>query len=409
MINYEEKMLVLLVENYRKSKKDNGTNKIARRTQIDPVKLYKKYRKNDGDLDQIEALNQAAEYCRDKGFLTFEVNGFSNEILKLYLVDEKVTEIEKYLSENYHYESKYEKRQYVEQMLAKYSGCSPVAEQECRKLRLILEKNQIPKDYLQTEMILKALVFVENNQKVLYLREASMLIYGSSKYFEENTLESVCRLLRAYKEHPCEEDELVDEILEEYHILKEKQKLSIKGDVTIWISGKMLELSAFTEGIEFFSDELEKIERIKVHAQKFVTVENRTAYFRSCKSDTVFFYLGGYASRFQRDFLKILYRDNPDLKFQHFGDIDAGGFYIYEHLCRFTGIPFETYRMSIEELQNQNFQMCLQPLTEQDRKRLVSLLKEEKFRDVAQYMLEHNVKLEQEIISYSEQDENDAS
>lgn len=60
MKTYKEKMLISLVEKYRKSRKDNGTNIICRRTSISPVELYKKYNKNDGDLEEIEAVNQAA-------------------------------------------------------------------------------------------------------------------------------------------------------------------------------------------------------------------------------------------------------------------------------------------------------------------------------------------------------------
>ena len=72
MKTYKEKMLILLVEKYRKSRKDNGTNIIYRRTSISPVELYKKYHKNDGDVEEIEAVNQAAEACSRDGFLTFE-------------------------------------------------------------------------------------------------------------------------------------------------------------------------------------------------------------------------------------------------------------------------------------------------------------------------------------------------
>ena len=57
MKTYKEKMLISLVEKYRKSRKDNGTNIIYRRTSISPVELYKKYNKNDGDLEEIEAVN----------------------------------------------------------------------------------------------------------------------------------------------------------------------------------------------------------------------------------------------------------------------------------------------------------------------------------------------------------------
>lgn len=406
MVDYEEKLLSLLVEKYRMSRKDSGTNLISRRTQIVPEKLYKNYKKNDGDLEQIEAVNQVVTSCQKKGFLTFEMNGFSNEIAKIYLVDEKVAEIEGYLKENYQYESKQEKRQYIEAMIKEYGGRFPIAEEECRKLRLALDKNRIPKDYRLTKDVLKALVFIENNRNPLYLREASMLIYGSSKYLEENTLENVCRLIRSYWKEPCQEDELPDEILEKYQITKEKQKLCMKGDITLWIAGRALELGVFHEGIEFFSEELERIERIEIHAKELMSVENRTSYLRSHKSGMAYFYLGGYATRFQRDFLKKIYRDNKELRYLHFGDIDAGGFYIYEHLCRITGIPFEMYRMSVEELCNPRFQGCLQKLTENERIRLEKLGGEEKFRDVVEYMLRKDVKLEQEVVSYSESERN---
>ena len=402
MAGYEEKMLTALAEKYRKSKKDSGTNVIVRRTRITPSQLYKGYNRNDGDMTQIEAVNQAAMHCRQMGFLTFETEKFSNEIRNIDLVDEKIEELEAYLEQTYHYESKASKRQYVEELIAVYSGRSPVAELECRKLRQALEKNRIPPKYLQAKDLLKALVFIENNREELFLREASMLIYGDSKYLEEAMLHPVCKALREFLGRPCGEDVLEDEILEEYHIRREKQKLCLKGDVMLQNGGKELELGNFADGVEFFSDELDGIERICVRVPEFITVENYTSWLRFRKERAVSFYLGGYAARFQRDFLRKVQEDNPHLVFRHFGDIDAGGLYIHEHLCRVTGIPFQMYRMSCAELQDARFRSCLQPLTNQDRIRLKSLEKQGTYRELAAYMLEKNVKLEQEIISYFE-------
>ena len=399
MAGYEEKMLTALAEKYRKSKKDSGTNVIVRRTRITPSQLYKGYNRNDGDMTQIEAVNQAAMHCRQMGFLTFETEKFSNEIRNIDLVDEKIEELEAYLEQTYHYESKASKRQYVEELIAVYSGRSPAAELECRKLRQALEKNRIPPKYLQAKDLLKALVFIENNREELFLREASMLIYGDSKYLEEAMLHPVCKALREFLGRPCGEDELEDEILEEYHIRREKQKLCLKGDVMLQNGGKELELGNFADGVEFFSDELDGIERICVRVPEFITVENYTSWLRFRKEGAVSFYLGGYAARFQRDFLRKVQEDNPHLVFRHFGDIDAGGLYIHEHLCRVTGIPFQMYRMSCAELQDARFRSCLQPLTNQDRIRLKSLEKQGTYRELAAYMLEKNVKLEQEIIS----------
>ena len=109
------------------------------------------------------------------------------------------------------------------------------------------------------------------------------------------------------------------------------------------------------------------------------------------------------SARCQRDFLKKVFADNPDLIYHHFGDIDAGGLYIHEHLCRVTDIPFQMYRMSRTELEDVRFQHCLRPLTEQDRIRLKSLEQKQEYQELAEYMLKRNVKLEQEIVSYYEQ------
>ncbi|MCD7883821.1 MAG: DUF2220 domain-containing protein [Lachnospiraceae bacterium] len=403
MADYAEKMLVTLVEKYRKSKKDSGSNVIARRTKITPAQLYKNYNKNDADMEQIEAIHSAARMYSQKGFLTFDTEGFSSEIRAIYLVDEKIEEAEKYLEEHYGYVSKATKRSEAEELIVRYEGRSPAADQICGELRRTLDQNKIPADYQQKENWLKALAFIENNQKELFLREASMLIYGDSKYLEnEQILGPVCKRLWKQSERPRMADEMEDEILETYHIRKEKQKLCLKGDATIQIGGEAFKLAVFADGVEFYAENFSQIERIEIHTSRFMTVENRTSWLRMSDPDTTFFYLGGYATRLQRDFLKKVYADNPELSFAHFGDIDAGGLYIHEHLCRITGIPFALYRMSSEELADARFQSCLHTLSAEDRVRLQSLKKQEPYRQLAAYMLENNVKLEQEIISYYE-------
>lgn len=144
MVNYEEKMLTVLADKYRRSKKDRGTNVIMRRTKLTPSQLYKNYSRNDGDMAQIEAVNQAVFQCSERGFVTYEEKRFSSEIQSLYLVDEKISEIERYLGEKYGYESEPVKRQYVETLIALYGGRTPAADWECEKLRQALVKNRIP-------------------------------------------------------------------------------------------------------------------------------------------------------------------------------------------------------------------------------------------------------------------------
>lgn len=51
-------------------------------------------------------------------------------------------------------------------------------------------------------------------------------------------------------------------------------------------------------------------------------------------------------------------------------------------------------------MENPYFQSYLHPLTQMDQTRLKSLEQQETYREFVKYMLEQNVKLEQEIVSF---------
>lgn len=388
-----------LVDNYRRSKKDTGDNKTNRRTRVKPEKLYKKYQANDGDFDVITAINHTvAELCI-VGFLTCDQEKFGTSLQCIYLVDKKIEQVEDYLHKKYAFIPKGMKKDDVQNMIAKYHDLSEICGMECDRLLKELDFNKIPNDYETLPKILDAVAFIENNRTELFVREVSMKVYGDSKYFEENTLVQVCQMLRKYKNKPCNTDEIMDEILSDYMIKKEPQKFSIKGNFILSIDRKELDFSVFPDGIELDTNSLKKIDCIKVAAQKFMTIENRTSYLRYSATDTVTFYLGGYANRFQRDFIKKVYDDNPSLEFLHFGDIDAGGFWIHHNLCEITGVNFKTFCMSKDELSQKQYKSCLHRLTDNDTVRLQELKEMRVYADTIQYMLQHNVKMEQEIIS----------
>lgn len=402
MPQYEEQLLKSLVEKYRRSKKDDGSNLIQRRTQLAPNRLYKKYNDNDADLAKVAAVNAVVESLAQKGWLTCEKIPFSSELRKIYLVDASVGAIEKYLAEKYGYEPRDEALESLRRLIDAYDGKTRALTAECARLKEALAGRVVPKDLPRLEDIFKALLFVERNERQLYLREASMLIYGGSKYFEENTLEAVASILRQSYAAPCAEEELNDEILQRFAIYKEQPRLCLKGAIVLTIAGREVDVGLFAGGIEFAAAELARIEKISVRAGAFMTVENKTSYQRLQAADTAYFYLGGFMSRGQRDFLKKVYRDNPRVRYYHFGDIDVGGLFIYEHLRRSTGAPFAMYKMSARELADARNQSCLLPLTQRDRERLASLRGNPELRELVDYMLEHNVKLEQEIVSLGE-------
>lgn len=398
-MNWEEKILVSLVDKYRGSKKDTGDNKTNRRTQVKPEKLYNKYKENDGDFDVITTINHTvAELCRI-GFLTCDQEKFGTLLQCIYLVDEQIEQVEDYLHKKYGFIPKGMKKDDVQNIIARYHDLSGICGMECDRLQKELDRNKIPNDYETLPKILDAIAFIENNRTELFVREVSIQVYGDSKYFEENTLVPVCQMFRKYKNKPCSTDELMDEILSDYMIKKEPQKFSIKGNFILSIGEKELDFSILPDSIELDTNSLKKIDCIKIRTQKFMTIENRTSYLRYSAPDTVTFYLGGYANRFQRDFIKKVYDDNPNIEFLHFGDIDAGGFWIHHNLCEITGVNFKTYCMSKDELSQKQYERCLHQLTDNDIVRLQELKEMRVYTDTIQYMLQHNVKMEQEIIS----------
>ena len=387
------------MDNYRKSKKDAGDNKTNRRTQVKPEKLYKKYNANDGDFEEISKFNQATERLSKLGFIRSEKETFGTQIQCIFLVDECIQEAEQYLAEKCGYVSKDMQIEKLRNLVCKYKNASPICEKECARLLESIAERKVPKNIDELDDVLKAIAFIENNQEELYMREMSMKVYGDSKYFENVSIQPVCSMLRKYSKQNLREGELLDEILLIYRITREPQKLCIKGKVIINIGGTEVDISGFSEGIEFQASELKNIKSVKLMVPYFMTIENRTSYLRYVKDDVVVFYLGGYANRYQRDFIKDVYMSNSDVNYLHFGDIDAGGFWIHHNLCEISGVNFELFSMSADELGNREFASCLHKLSDNDRVRLQELKKIAVYGDVVQYMLHNNVKLEQEIVS----------
>ena len=397
-MGYEDRILTYLVENYRKSKKDSGDNKINKRTQLKPEKLYKQYNANDGDHAEILNLEEAVENLSQKGFVTSETETFGTRLKSIYLVDEKIADIEQYMTEQFGFISKDMKLKKLQKLVGKYQNTSSICKRECSLLRKSIADRKVPKNLDELDDVLKAVAFIEKNQEDLYLREVSMKVYGDSKFFGEETIEPVCHMLRKYSDRTFD-DELLDEVLLDYHITKEPQKLCVKGKVIINISGKETDISGFAGGVEFLASDLNNIQSVKLIAPEFMTIENKTSYLRYYADRVVTFYLGGYANRFQRDFIKMVYASNPETVYKHFGDIDAGGFWIHHNLCEVTGMNFELFGMSVNELQNKEYASCLHKLSQNDRSRLQELKEMDTYAETVNYMLTKDVKLEQEIVS----------
>ena len=233
------------------------------------------------------------------------------------------------------------------------------------------------------------------NESEIFVRDLSIRLFHDSKKVEK--LEPKAKaLLYQYGDYLDKES-----VFEECNVLKTPTYVCVKGKAVLMLAGQTVDLSKFMGDIALSTESLKELESVKVIGKRVVTVENLTSFHNygvaKQESEDFVIYLGGFHNRAKREFLIKLYEQNKDKEYRHFGDIDAGGFYILEHLKRKTGIPFVSLNMDRDILEK--YMEYTKKLTVNDRKRLEMLLGNlEKDKEVVEFMLNNNCKLEQEAV-----------
>lgn len=266
-------------------------------------------------------------------------------------------------------------------------------------------ENKSVKEYIQVDELdenknlLNAVQAVERNERQLYLREFSILNFQDSKLFER-IMGKVHRIFLRFDEEYMSKD--VVEWLAEHNIYQTPNFVYLKGNIKIRMKEEEINLSGLHHGLGISGEDINQIEIVdSAQIDKIITIENLTTYFRWQEPGSLIIYLGGYHNAVRRRLLEKIYKVFPNAGYYHFGDIDAGGFEIYKDLCDKTGIPFKMYHMSLEVLKK--YECYGKKLTENDKKRLMDMQEKSHLRDVIAYMLEHDVKLEQECVGLEEE------
>ncbi len=401
--DYKKAILDGLLKKYNNRFAKNITTN--RRIILKPIEVYKDYAKNNADISEKQGINEAVSILNDIGLVTADYLRFSDDIEKIYLSEEHIDALYEYLKDEYGVVPQSTISKLVHKIVEKYIGTGEIVQKYCKNILVQIED---PRCVLIPERIeenLKMLSFLEKNKENLYVREISMLVYGDSKWFENNNYEEVCTFMRTATGRIREEGERNDAILSFFFVTPSEQEIFIKGNWTIEWEQYILDVSKFQGGIAIASSDVQSIKNISVNSENVMTIENKTSFQRLKNGDSAMMYLGGFANRHQIEFLKKVISDNTNVHYYHFGDIDIGGFLIHKHLCRETAKRFELYCMGIQQLCDMRFSHCLKELTDSDMSRLESLTEDATYRAVLKYMKENNVKLEQEIVSYYLQQE----
>lgn len=421
----QRKVLDRLLDRYERSRTYAGENRVSQSFALSPKEVYPDYESNYEPLDSVHAFEDEMKSMEAEGLVRILWKRESIRRIVLTADRMKMDEAYRLLGRSEKQKVLSEQRTFFVQAM----GRSEAADAFCREqLKRIEEGKNIQYPLAEADRILRLIDRIVHNRDDLLERELSIAVFGDSKEFEKNYRQKVCRILQRYSDGtPAQEgrggaipeetedagkssqDELLSgertprekemAILEAFGVYANPSYINVKGCGQVTFSDGTIWRLAEDRPVAFSSETVRKIARIQVENRDLMTVENLTSFNRIRRPDTFFLYLSGYHNTVKQHLLMMI-RDENTLRYYHFGDIDPDGFLILQHLRKDTGIDFQPYRMGIGELEK--YGPYCRPLAQNDITKAGNMLNAGLFPEEMKYMLDHGIKLEQEIISWME-------
>lgn len=412
---WKEQLLSKLLDQYEKSVTYAGENKVKQVFSVKPSDIFKGYNK---DFLPPEQLFQEKEFERlirqmESEGLIHVVPPNTGILRQIYAVPERWEDY--YACLNRTEKNILKKR--LEEVYHRFCQCDLLEAYGKEKLQTLknsrarkLDEKKVEKEITEAEAIWNLVRFLKENrekQRTTLEREMSEAVLHDSKQWEKIYRKKVCGILEhtgRYDEPLAEleeERERQTALLEEFYIYSNPAYIYLKGDARICLEdGRELRIyHDLPMSIPF--ETFQKAKSIQIRDAALMTVENLTSFQRLEREHIFYLFLSGYHTRTKQALLQRIARENPGLSWHHFGDLDPNGLAIAGHLIRKTGLPFQLCAMGVQELQR--FQTYAKPLEAPDRAKAEAMIKQgSSYAGILRYMLEHNCKLEQEIISWQE-------
>lgn len=404
MAHYEKKILNALLDSYENSLLSRGENKVNIQIAFPFTKKSMPAYFNESSME-FEDIHACVRELEQKDFLIIVwKKGKENHIVqKVLLNKERIVDVYQYLQRV----PKLKMEDEILQLLTELGQVhtTPIVSAFITYLTARVSEGKSVKEFVelsdlkQAENLIRAVALIEQNDSECYIREFSIRHFGDSKIFE-TMLGKIGKVLRRFQD--SFQDMEIYLILAEYSIYHTPNYVYLKGQGMILIGQELINLEHLRQGIGISGADLKSVQMIQnPNIKRVITIENLTTFFSWSEENSLIIYLGGYHNSIRRQLLNMIYEQMPTVEYLHFGDIDVGGFEIYEDLCVKTGITFHLYHMGITELQR--YKKYTKNLTENDRKRLDAMIENRKrencdYLEVLEYMKLCDLKLEQECI-----------
>ena len=412
---WKEQLLSKLLDQYEKSVTYAGENKVKQVFSVKPSDIFKGYNK---DFLPPEQLFQEKEF--ERLIRQMESEGLIHVVPPNTGILRQICAVPERWEDYYACLNRTEKnilKKRLEEVYHRFCQCDLLEAYGKEKLQTLknsrakkLDEKKVEKEITEAEAIWNLVQFLKENQekqRTTLEREMSEAVLHDSKQWEKIYRKKVCGILEhtgRYDEPLAEleeERERQTALLEEFYIYSNPAYIYLKGDARICLEdGRELRIyHDLPMSIPF--ETFQKAKSIHIRDAALMTVENLTSFHRLEREHIFYLFLSGYHTRTKQALLQRIARENPGLSWYHFGDLDPDGLAIAGHLIRKTGLPFQLCAMGVRELQR--FQTYTKPLEAPDRAKAEAMIKQgSSYAGILRYMLEHNCKLEQEIISWQE-------
>lgn len=404
----QEKVLQLLLDQYEKSKTYTGDNMKKQTFSVSPEKICSNYSDSFADVGEIKDFERDMQELSDKALVKLTLQ--DGEIRRIAAIEEKIPEYYRILGREERREFLVRERKLYESYLGKHS----TLDQFCRRQLARLERgNKAEYPLGRAEKLLELVTRILENREEILERELSISLFGDSKIFGNSYRAAVCNILekngdygeKLYGITNAREKEMI--ILGEHNILANPSYIYLRGHGEFVLGNGTILRVAPDYPIALSAQAVEGMTGVRILCKAAMTVENLTTFHRMQSEEVFYIYLSGYHNTLKQYVIKRLATENQTLKWYHFGDLDPDGFFILEHLKRGTGIAFEPFHMGIEDLVK--YRDFGKGLEENDRKKAKTLMERGLYRKELSYMLQENIKLEQEIISWKEKGLNEST
>ncbi|MBR1624038.1 MAG: hypothetical protein IJ675_09065 [Pseudobutyrivibrio sp.] len=325
-----------LIDKYERSKMYDGNCKVNRHIYLLPTDVFTDYDSDFADVDKVNQFEDELRELEEKELISITYDRDS-VVKKIYALPEKWDMYYSLLGRVTKTDILAEQKKYLEEVL--HNNKDNILCQFCDEQLQRLQQGKKPLySIIELKNIVELIETIVGNKNTLLERELSILKFGDSKAFEKSYKSKVCSILRKYGNYDNRLDgidvksEVEHIILEEHLIFANPSYIYFKGNGTIKFNdGHQISLNNDIS-IGLTSDAIFEVKSIDIMDDNIVTIENLTSFNRYYTLNTFSIYLAGYHNSAKTNFLKLIYHNNSDKKWYHFGDIDPDGFYILEHL-----------------------------------------------------------------------------